>query len=267
MSFLNRYVTACLMLVGAFPALADDGSIEINTACVADGCFAGDNPGFPVEIGSSGSYILTSNLQVSGGSTTGIAISASGVTLDLNGFTLQGSTTCSGTPVTGCSGTGTGVGVDAGAGNVIRNGSVVGFGQYGIDAGSANRLQNLRVEQNGGDGIRAQSNVMVQNCELVRNGDAGVSAFTGEAMLELTNSLVVGNRNAGAYVASGLIRDNRFLNNGGPGLYGSANGAPSHAAYVSNIFIGNDDDTANGQVFGGRSMGCNMIVDTVQCSP
>ena len=86
-------------------------------------------------------------------------------------------------------------------------------------------------------------------------------------MLELTNSLVAGNRNAGAYVASGLIRDNRFLNNGGAGLYGSAFGAPSHAAYVSNIFFGNDDGAANSQIFGGRSMGCNMVVDTVQCSP
>ena len=132
---------------------AADGALEINAACVSGGCFAGDDPGFPVEIVSAGSYMLTSNLQVSGGDTTGIAVSASGVTLDLNGFTLQGPTTCTGIPVTSCSDTGTGSGIDAATGTAIRNGSVIGFGNNGIDAGRANRLRNLRVEGNGGHGI------------------------------------------------------------------------------------------------------------------
>lgn len=153
---LNEGGAYSLALDASAAGLADGVDVDAVSVAGNDDLIisTGDNPGFPLEISTPGSYILTSNLQVSGGNTTGVAISASGVTLGLNGFTLQGSTTCSGNPVTGCSDTGSGIGIDARGGNVIRNGSVVGFRQYGIDAGSANRLQNLRVEQNGEHGIR-----------------------------------------------------------------------------------------------------------------
>jgi hypothetical protein len=51
-----------MMLVG--PLLAGDGKLEINQSCIAVGCFPGDTAGFPVTITSSGSYLLTGNLEV-----------------------------------------------------------------------------------------------------------------------------------------------------------------------------------------------------------
>jgi putative cofactor-binding repeat protein len=73
------------------PALAVDGVIEINQAkALAGGVTATDTPGFPVTIDAAGSYRLTSNLIATGsGSERCVEITASDVTLDLNGFTLR----------------------------------------------------------------------------------------------------------------------------------------------------------------------------------
>ena len=78
---------AHLVLVAPSSAFASDGVVEINQACAAVGCFAGDAPGWPVEITEHGSYRLTSNLDVGipGGA---ILLSSDRMTLDLNRFTI-----------------------------------------------------------------------------------------------------------------------------------------------------------------------------------
>jgi hypothetical protein len=90
----------------------------------------GDTPGFPVTISQPGSYRLDSNLTVPDVNTTAILITANNVTLDLNGFSIIGSTQCmyyihAGNVkifVTGCNTTGTGVGVLGGAvGDFVRH--------------------------------------------------------------------------------------------------------------------------------------------------
>lgn len=53
----------------------------------------GDAPAFPVTLSVPGSYKLTGNLVVPSG-VSGIEISADGVTLDLNGFTISSSGFC-----------------------------------------------------------------------------------------------------------------------------------------------------------------------------
>src|SRR6476619_1942828 len=90
---------------------ASDGRLEINQACVAAGCFAADTPGFPVETQANRSYVLTSGLTVPDANTTAVILNQNSA-LDLNGFTIQGVTTCSASP-TVCSNTGSGVGVNA----------------------------------------------------------------------------------------------------------------------------------------------------------
>ena len=66
-------------------AWADNGVIEINQASVeASG-------GFPYTITEPGSYMLTGNLTVEDGDADGILIQTdNGVTLDLNGFVIEG---------------------------------------------------------------------------------------------------------------------------------------------------------------------------------
>ncbi len=94
----NRFapVLYCLALslAAVQPAGASDGVLEINAACVATGCLAGDEPGYPITLTQPGSYRLTGNLarstlfnQELSGDT--IEIQARNVKLDLNGFTIS----------------------------------------------------------------------------------------------------------------------------------------------------------------------------------
>jgi hypothetical protein len=74
---------------------AGDGVLEINQACVAAGCFAGDAPDFAVEItpqAPAGSFRLTSDLVVLTENTTAISVTRSGTSIDLAGFGLHGPT-------------------------------------------------------------------------------------------------------------------------------------------------------------------------------
>ena len=70
----------------------------------------------PFTISAPGSYYLTTNLTVSSGN--GITISSGNVTLDLNGFVLQG-----------VSGSGSGILVSSTYTNItVRNGTITGWG-------------------------------------------------------------------------------------------------------------------------------------------
>jgi len=105
----------------AFPLYAVDGVVLINqSAALAGNLTPGDAPGFPVTISVSGSYRLSGNLTVPDANTTAILITAENVTIDLNGFSILGSTVCSGFP-TSCSPTGSGHGI---TGGVVKNISV-----------------------------------------------------------------------------------------------------------------------------------------------
>jgi len=91
--------SALVTALAAAPALAVDGVLEINQACVAAGCFPGDGPGFPVEITIPGSYRLTSNLTVPDDDTTAILLQGVRlVNLDLNGFSILGQYACGVSP-------------------------------------------------------------------------------------------------------------------------------------------------------------------------
>jgi len=163
----NRVLVSTLaatltMLTLAPAARGADGVLEIDQSCVPVGCFPGDAPGFPVEITAPGSYLLTSNLTAQDGATTAITIGADDVVLDLGGFQVSGPVTCSGLPFpivcAGGSG-GSGIVATIGAGVVVRNGSVRGFG--GSEASGCvvfvsarGTVEDLSVSNCAGDGIR-----------------------------------------------------------------------------------------------------------------
>jgi hypothetical protein len=76
------------MAVGPKGAYAVDGIILIDqNRALAGNITPGDAPGFPISITQPGSYRLSGNLTVPA-ATNGIEISASNVTIDLNGFSL-----------------------------------------------------------------------------------------------------------------------------------------------------------------------------------
>lgn len=139
-------VALCLGLLLPATLSAVDGRFEIDIDCVAAGCFPGDSGGvgtaaFPVTIANAGSYVLTSNIDAAAMmGNIAISITASNVSLDLNGFFISG------------------VGLmDFGALNItgstveVKNGRVIGGAGAGITAsGGQIRLVNLRVSSGGG---------------------------------------------------------------------------------------------------------------------
>lgn len=108
-----------------------------------------DTAGFPVTLSVPGSYKLTSNLAVPAG-TTGIEVTTSGVTLDLNGFSIIAPRTCSrdnASYAVTCVGDWGLDGVSFSvAGNTLRNGRIQGFDRGVAVAGG--QLENLHLKHN-----------------------------------------------------------------------------------------------------------------------
>ncbi|MEO7793784.1 MAG: hypothetical protein ABIV06_03350 [Thermoanaerobaculia bacterium] len=194
------------------PAAATDGRIEINQAkALAGGVTTGDAAGFPVSINTAGSFVLTSDLDVTvaGGAapnTTAIEVTlgVTGASLDLNGFTIRGPAVCFLMPP--CTATGSGVGV---SGEVnVRNGAVRGMGSWGLQIGgsvdsvdaigngaggisvSFGTVSRSRAVINGGDGFEV-SNGTILNCIAAQNHENGVSISGNAENLFLGNNVGV----------------------------------------------------------------------------
>ena len=164
-------------------------------------------------ISQPGSYYLTRNLEVT--LPNGIAVRATGVTLDLNGFEVRRT-----------SGTGgRGIEIDGAAHRcTVKNGTVTGFergvdaapgierargGSYlevvasncsvvGFIAGESWLVERCQALENAGDGIFAFFGATVKNCIAFRNGGAGMVAggtvtFIGSRSGENGGIGIVGN--------------------------------------------------------------------------
>jgi hypothetical protein len=191
------------VLVGsAPPALAVDGVVLINentSVAGLPGCPTGGH--FPIVICQSGSYRLAGNLTVPDADTTAILITSINVTLDLNGFSISGPTTCS---FTACSPTGIGMGIDTRfpsltllGGPTVLNGTVQGMGSTGINLGTsvASRVEGVQAIGNGEIGIAAAG--------IVRNNIVSSNGLIG---IEARNAVVSGNQVVGNFL-DGLVVD------------------------------------------------------------
>ena len=194
---LQRNGARLLAIVGivtlwlAPPSWAVDGVIEINQASVKA---AG---GFPFVISQSGSYRLTSNLDVTDASarppgtlaenTTAIVLKADDVTIDLNGFAIIGPTGCGGSPLV-CTPTGSGRGIDANSfvaiDTVVVNGIVRGMGKEGIILNEPSRVERVMARFNGGTGIFADA---VSRSTADKNGNRGIETRTATDCLAKEN--------------------------------------------------------------------------------
>jgi hypothetical protein len=225
-------VLSMTLLVGlAGPVYAVDGVIEINQAkAKVGGVTPGDTPLFPVTISQSGSYRLTSNLDVTDASarpngsaaenTTAIEVSADNVTIDLNGFMIKGPTVCSGSPLA-CSPTGSGIGVHvspAVLGCVVMNGTVQGMGSYGLQLvgfGSGSHATAVRARSNAGVGISAET---VSDSSAIANGDVGIDGHV------VTNCSATSNGSTGIHGGTAMNSTADLNNGGGMDLFSVAAG-------------------------------------------
>jgi len=234
----HRYRIAAIVLgataiVFAPPARAVDGVIEINQSrATAGGITPGDNPGYPIDINSQGSYRLTGDLQCAAGATC-IAVGADNVTIDLNGFNVVSN---GGVLIDG-------IGVGNRQNVTIKNGTVRGFTRHGIlaVAGSGTvSLIGVRLIGNAFSGAELQgSGNLVDGCTAVSNG-MGIRASVGS-----------------------LVINTIARNNTGVGIHMDTNGG-----YRSNVLTGNNGGDANAQVGGGTGamqLGTNVCGSDTVC--
>jgi hypothetical protein len=168
---------------------AVDGVVLIDqNRALAGNVTPGDAPGFPVSLTLPGSYRLSGNLTVPV-NTTGIAIQADRVTLDLNGFSIAGD------------GTGGKAGVrtedNAGAGLsfrgvTVRNGTITNF-LIGVNLSTATVDGSSEVTQ-----IRAIDNhsggIVVGNNSIVTGNLATGNVF---GISTMAHAVVSGNTSTG----------------------------------------------------------------------
>lgn len=147
-------------------------------------------------ITSAGSYYLTGNV-LGQANRNGIRVLANNVTIDLNGFSMQGNNNSL-----------SGIIAQTGYGLTVKNGNINNWqGNGGIFAGSpdASIYQNLVLESNAGVGLRAGDNVLVSNVTASRNGSGGIQIGLGGS---ITNSAARNNTGNGFIASVNSIANN-----------------------------------------------------------
>ncbi|MBI5283874.1 MAG: right-handed parallel beta-helix repeat-containing protein [Chloroflexi bacterium] len=167
--------------------------------------------GFPIAISAPGSYYLAENITGVVGK-AGIEITASGVTLDLNGFTL-----------TGAAGSADGIATATVQNLSIGHGTVRNWGSVGIYADFAydSTYEDLRLYGNIGEGVRASGNSLISHVVSTGNGGHGIllnnAGFFGGIIRDSTAA-----RNAldGIQVLGrALVIENASFTNGGSQIH------------------------------------------------
>jgi hypothetical protein len=238
------------LVVCAAPALAVDGVILIDqNRAVAGGVTPGDAPGFPITISVSGSYRLAGNLTVANADTTAISIenTANAVTIDLNGFSINGPVSCEldvnqpGSP-TVCSdaaadsnifGPGVGIRSFADEALIVRNGTIRGMGRFALfqTGGAYVIIENVHARENGRGGLWPSSGTII-NSSATFNGDQGIILNAG-----VIKGTIV-SRNVGDGIAStGLplsVIESLVNSNGGFGINFASSGVVSNSLIHNN---------------------------------
>ena len=213
-----------------------DGVTEINQVSVdASG-------GFPHSIGS-GSYVLTGNL-VAPADTSALVVTGDDVTIDLNGFTIDGGTGgCTMAPPSVVCPPGSGHGIDATGRTRVRvlDGFVRHFAGDCLKLGSFAVVERVSAQGCSGDGISVTASGAVREVIAARNGGAGITATT-----EFHAATNVSYGNAGNGIRgtrNAQVRDSVADTNGGIGISTGVQGLVEGNLVVANqqegIGVGN----------------------------
>jgi parallel beta-helix repeat protein len=181
-------------------------------------------------ITNAGSYYLTTNLfGVSGNG--GIGIYTNNVTLDLDGFSLQG----------GSAGL---VGVQAFSGTtnvIVRNGLISGWNGDGIyflaDNGT---LQNLSVTANGSSGLAVANVCKIKNCTVSDNQGNGITVVANDCLI--SDNVCNENNQSNINTDGGIVvlaANNRIENNHLTGNKGYGIEIEAVLGATNNIVVGN----------------------------
>jgi hypothetical protein len=191
-------------------------------------------------VNNSGSYRLTSDLASADDCLT---VSASNVTIDLNGFSITGN--CH-VVILRCAGTAITDGGIARRGVTIRNGRLTNY-VLGINLAASNaiRIENMDVIGMVSDAIDGGLYTSVNNTHALNNGLNGISL--GDNAI-VTNSSANGNGSTGITVGANAIVTNSSANGNGY-VTGTGTELIGHAGIVAGTGALISGNTANGNGF------------------
>jgi hypothetical protein len=221
---VNRaYLAAALIaasVLAAGPANAAGEILITHAKALAGNVTPGDPAGYPVVITIPGTFQLASNLSVAA-SKIGIQVTSANVTIDFNGFTMQGSDVAW-------------YGVTGGAENLtIKNGNITHFKFDGVSGtGEAWVIDSMRISRNGRDGVRVGNFAIIKSSIVLWNGQRGIAtAFS--AVIQENN--VTANQRYGIYTAASSVVGNVINTNGWEGLSGNIT-----TGYSANTLVNNN---------------------------
>ena len=220
----NRICLAMLFVLGACEVQAQ--TVITMSSIAAGGITSGDSAGFPATIAWSGSYKLGENIQT-GFSGSFIEITGNDVTLDLNGFSVLTSNSCSktghptGNTCVGSVPTAQALIKIMGSRVTVKNGSVLGSNGQGIViGGSGVKLESVTVSNSKSNGITASV------------GGTGSSVVkTGTVLTGVTSVLNGGLGFDGPDYGDVIIRSSVFSDNNGGALLRNADVSDVTASY------------------------------------
>jgi hypothetical protein len=173
-------------------------------------------------ISSPGSYVLTQNLTASG--TACLTVSASSVTLDLNGFRIQG--TCCRAIITSSSSI---------SNLTVRNGTIRNFATAVLSSGSDTAVDSLSVINCTGAGLNL-GRARVTNTIVINSGSDGIKAGAGSVIVHNT---VNGNHGNGIVTgANSTVTENRADSNQLAGISTGGSSALGGNSANSNLVSG-----------------------------
>jgi parallel beta-helix repeat protein len=186
-------------------------------------------------ISQPGSYYLTNNLTGENGK-RGIEIDVGNVTLDLNGFAMQG-----------VSGSANGVYFShATDSNVaVRNGSICGWGGSGIYHLSRNGIFEQLVLATNLTGITCGDNSQVRGCTIADNVQSGIYAI-GSGNLILKNNCANNNTQNSASAGGIYVAGNRNRIEGNHVSRSDSAGQGIYVGGTTNIVVQNSVLGGNG---------------------
>jgi hypothetical protein len=217
-------------------ATASDGQVLINDKkALAGNVTPGDTPGYPVTLSVQGSYKLSGNLSAPPG-VNGIDAVAVEITIDLNGFRIEGSNEGD-------------IGILGTQRNLrVRNGTIQRF-KRGIQGGGSAILEDLRISENRKAGIDIRDGyARVTRSTIILTSDGnGINCFIN-AVCHIESSLIALNGNTGVAIAGGMLRGNTVMNNKNYGVV---------PAFSNTVGLGGNTIAGNlgGQIGGGYIAG------------
>lgn len=275
-------LTVAGSMLAASPGQGADGVLELSHArAIAGDPAGGDAPGYPIDLNSPGSYVLTSNLVSPNQSTSVVRLNTSGIHVDLNGFSIRGVTSCTAGAggVTCTPNDGVNFLVSGSSANdvTLENGTIAYGGSRGADLGARAIVRGIRFISNRFGGLRTGLFANVVDCTASENGGIGFSIGSSSRI-----AAVVATSNGGDGIEAGTattVLDSTSNGNFGFGIDGdqltisrnTVNGnqlggiiLTTQGTVSGNTVVGNAGDGI--LCLGNVTRGCTVVDNTINAN-